>query len=369
MINLFNNDNTDFNYLLDSIGQDVLLNDSAIRALITNRDIGTVVDFDDKNISTLEPIKRGDMVTWNDKKYLIITETEQKRYTKYKAIMRHCNYSIKFVIDGELYEFDAIIESESLYITNGVISFPMGKIVVTLQENEDTLKLELGKRFIKMGFPWQITGIDRSKKGLVILKCDIDVFKHGDDEENEIADADQLVTWSIAITNTDTTISKGDKLQLNVVVKKNDAVVTEPVVFESSDPSIASVNTSGLVTAHEEGYVTITVRLERDTNIFDTILLEVEEKIEKYIIINGKDTIVYNSSQEYTAYSYVGNKPTYESVNWTIVEGSSRVQIISLSDLKIKLKATSSSGTVILQASLKSDPTIKAEKRISLSLF
>lgn len=65
MVNLFTNDNADFAFLLDQMGSDVLINDNPVKALITNTNLEQ--NYDDKKISSLSPLKRGDIVVYNGK--------------------------------------------------------------------------------------------------------------------------------------------------------------------------------------------------------------------------------------------------------------------------------------------------------------
>lgn len=193
MFNFFElNNDKDFKYLLNAIGEDVLVNGVSARALITNSSNNS--NYDDKYISTLEPITRGDLVNHLNQDWLIVTEVNGKRYHKYKSIMRSCNYSIKFNFldeqgnEGNIKEFSVIIDGDSFSIdTDKYFQLPSGTISIALQENEDTLKIELDQRFLKLDSAWKITGIDRTKKGLIVLTCEKDLFTSYDDKENEIA--------------------------------------------------------------------------------------------------------------------------------------------------------------------------------------
>ncbi|GAB7386173.1 hypothetical protein BSNK01_00080 [Bacillaceae bacterium] len=206
MFNYFDLSNTDdFQYMLDMMGKDVLVNGNLVRALVTNTDLNR--NYDDKKISTLTEIKRGDLIEYDGKKWLIISEVNGKRYNKYKGIMRRCNYDVTFktgetqTIVGydpmgrpiyatveEHQTFPTIIDSKTFDIQTGqVINMAEGKILVTLQENPESLKIALDTRFIKMGNAWKIVGKDRTKKGLIVLTAEIGLFSQYDDLENEIA--------------------------------------------------------------------------------------------------------------------------------------------------------------------------------------
>lgn len=72
MINLFEGNPDDFHYIFDSIGQDVLINNQTVTVVISNTTLST--DVDDKKISTLTPIKRGDLVRFNKEDWIILSE-------------------------------------------------------------------------------------------------------------------------------------------------------------------------------------------------------------------------------------------------------------------------------------------------------
>lgn len=95
-LNLFKTDQAtkDFQFLLDNAAYNIFINEESAKALITTPTLNRVVDYDDRYISTLNTIKRGDVITFNDKAFLIISEIESKQHINYKAIMRHCNYNI-----------------------------------------------------------------------------------------------------------------------------------------------------------------------------------------------------------------------------------------------------------------------------------
>jgi len=41
-----------------------------------------------------------------------------------------------------------------------------------MQDNIDSENITIGQRFIKMKNAWKVTGIDRTKNGLLMLYCD-----------------------------------------------------------------------------------------------------------------------------------------------------------------------------------------------------
>lgn len=285
-------------------GDDIFINDtmSPIKALINNLPVNRQADI--RTISTTSEIKRGDLVNWDGGNWLIISEIGHKRYTYYKGIIQRCNYNIKFNFKGTIKQFPAIVDSRVFDVeTNQYLSIPAGKIVVTIQSNENSENITIGQRFIKMKNAWKVTGIDRTKNGLLMLYCDLDTITASDDVVNEVANAGDYV-YTIEITNGETSsIQEGSTLQLNAQVKLNDNIVEKEVIYSSDNSSIATVDENGLVTAISAGECIITASLAENPNVYDTISITVTALPEHNytVTISGNTSIVKNYTATYTA--------------------------------------------------------------------
>jgi hypothetical protein len=304
-LNIFDFPNKDYLYLLSMAGDDIYLNNDTMpkKALINNLSVNRQADI--RTISTKEEIKRGDLINWFNENWLIISEIGHKRYTYYKGIIQKCNYNIKFNFQGTIKQFPCIADSKIFDIeTNQYLSIPAGKIVVTLPNNADTDNITLGQRFISMKNAWKVIGIDRTKNGLLMLWCELDSIISSDDLENEIANAGDYV-YTIEITNGEiASIQENNTLQLTTQVKLNGNVVTDKTVtFSCDNPSIASVDENGLVTAISAGECIITASLAENPNVYDTITITVTALPEHNyaVTISGNTSIVKNYTATYTA--------------------------------------------------------------------
>lgn len=190
MINLFSTATQDTLYIFEQLGKDVFINQIERRAIISNSSIS---EYEDKIISTLDKISRGDLINYNDENYLIITESNVKRYDKYKALMRHCNYQIETTtadqqiligyddmgrpvyetIPGETVYIDSIVDNKSFSVDmNQAINLPNNQILVTMQDNSQNKELfTVNGTFSLMEKAWTILDVDLVKKGLMILTC------------------------------------------------------------------------------------------------------------------------------------------------------------------------------------------------------
>lgn len=349
MFNFFELNNTDdFKFMLDSIGQEVQINKQPVRGLITN----TLLEqnYDDKKITTLEPLNTGDLIRYDDQYWIIISEQGGKRYNKHKAIMRLVDYHIKFNFVGRIQEYPAIVDSKVFDTQEGkYITLPVGKIMVTLQENQDTLQIALDQRFIKMGSAFKVVGIDRTKKGLIQLTCDKVEFNANDDQENEIVDGK---LYYVRITNIKPLeLDQGQSVQITY-----DSTTGSNVLFTSNDNSIATVDSNGLVTGLTTGTAIITASLNGSEIIKDTIEIIVNEVVADIsVVINGSSEIKFGQSGTWTAKVMQGTDELPEIVTWSLwndakTSTTDLASITSTNGNSITLKAASKAGYIQLKA-------------------
>jgi len=324
--NIFDVQN-DFQYILTCLGKEVSINGTSRLAIVSNSAVNR--NFDDKIITTLTPIKRGDLIAHEENQYLIISEVNgiREHTTRYKAIMRKCNYDIKFNFQGFIKKFPAILSTKTSGIEEGkYVSLPYGTIQVTIQENLDSLGIALNQRFLKIGNPYKVTAIDRSAKGLITLTAQIDSFNANDDKTDEIADK-AFYSWSIEITNGDSiSINANDTLQLTSSLKLNSNVADNPgfvYSWSSNAPGVVTVDQNGLLRGIAGGNAVITLGLSAPDNdtMSDTISITVEAVIQDNfaITINGDTNINAGSTKTYTAsVTNNGVVVTDHSVNWSV---------------------------------------------------
>lgn len=188
-MNPFAFDTSDFQFLLDSVGETVKINDVEQKAIVNNAKIG---EYEDIYIYTLDSIQRGNLILHNGKNYLIISDvTEGKQYKK--ALMRKCTHTISIKIkEGEqilvgttpwgeeIYEtvdpvykdFPCIVEQQKVVIEGSQIRTSDSEIYVTLQDNEHTRKIKLNDVYVVAGARYKVVHINYTKNGLLIIKCE-----------------------------------------------------------------------------------------------------------------------------------------------------------------------------------------------------
>ncbi|AFM41008.1 hypothetical protein Desaci_2033 [Desulfosporosinus acidiphilus SJ4] len=333
MVKLFDPDASSFNYMLEQMGKDLTLNDTTqIRAILSSIPVNAN-NHDDKYISTLSPLKQGDKVDYLLSKWLVVSQVNGQRIVKYKAIMRKCNYNVNFNFDGYVKNFPTFIEGKIFDVQSGqYIMLPVGKILVTLQENPDTLAIVINQRFISMNSPWKITGIDRTVKGLITLSCDLDLWGANDDKINEIAD---VVTYTVAFTDVSpVSVDIGSTYQTNISMAKDGASVTFPVTY-SSDNGNVSVDANGLLTAYTEGTSIITVT--KSDNPYVSATLEVTAKVNHVPVVVDQilpnvTSLLQTTSQDYTVYQYVDSVANSDTFTITASGPTTTYYTLTVSD-------------------------------------
>ncbi|MFE4525633.1 hypothetical protein ACFRCQ_26590 [Cytobacillus firmus] len=187
---MFQANSADLEFLFNEAGQTVLINDVTTNVVITNPAIS---EYEERYIHSIEKVLQGDIVTLDNEKYLVITESISKRTGKYKALMRHCNLMIEIknyekVKIGEtefgvpVYEYvytysdyiPSIIDNKSFSIeSSAAIRVPDNQIIVVVQDNElNREKFKVNNTFTFEG-SYKVIHRDFTKKGLMILTCEL----------------------------------------------------------------------------------------------------------------------------------------------------------------------------------------------------
>lgn len=332
--------------------------------------------YDDQYLRTDVPIKTGDIIEYQSKKWVAISQPEENSKT-FRAKMRELNYTIKVYIGEMLHESDSIIESESAYIQDGkVMNIATGEIIVTVSSNEYTDKIDIGTRFIKLGYAWKVSGVDRSKKGLNIIHADKDIFISDDDQPNEIADYYKHDhQYVISISNQQPIeINLGGTTQLIfIVTDKGSQLSTLPeIICTSSNEAIATVSNPGLITSISNGEASITAVIAGYPEAMVTVSTKVAESVTpSYSVgitfMNSAQIRVGGSAKPFTAVVYEnGTAITTKTVTWSVknkdVSGDAMTVLSDMTGTTCKLAAFNNNAyigqTVVLTATLSNDSTI-----------
>lgn len=353
----------DFSYLLDNLGKDIQINNIPTKALITNTNLNE--SNDNKKITTLTNIQRGFLVDYDNQKWLITSEVNGMRYDKYKGIMQKCNNFIIVNIAGILYYVPCIVtDGASLNIDTNQYLMTLDTTIYILVANDSINSNIKVNDIFKIGtYNYKVVNIDDiSQSGLLILKMEF------------TAEEQVLPNYSISITNTEPlTTNINTPVQLTIEQKDGTTVLTEnlPMIFTSSDETICTVDSNGLVTPVSIGNVNITVKLEFDANVNDSISITIEDVPETITYsISGASEITNGYSVNYIAEKLINGTADPNAVfSFSIdyLENSSSIATLTIvSDTECSIKANAAIYYITLVAQDTSTLAIVKKENIKL---
>ena len=308
-----------WNFISNELGVPITINGSTATALIQG---GTEKEYwMDKKITSATELHTGDVIVYDGKTYIINSEIVKDK-TVYEAKMRQCEYKINFVIGGKVKSYDAYAYFDTLKIDeNKYIDTSAGSVTVVIQSNSiNNSAIDINLRFIKFHYAWKISGVDRSKTGLLIIHADKVDTSPNDDLINEIADANTVThNYTVTITNKATnSVIMGKTLQYTAAATMDGQAVSNPsITWTSSDTSKATVNSTGLVTSVAVGTSIITASYQTAT---DTVTLAVQEAPHTYTVAINESVTSINagSTQQYTAKATDnGSTVSNPTLTWT----------------------------------------------------
>jgi len=244
-----------------------------------NISTGSIVDYDGYkwlvtgSIDDIQAYKTAGMVKSNN------TLTIHKNNTSYQI---PCIISKSLSLSTEDNQYIETVDNE-LFLT-------VSKTLITLQiDVNDIYEIGLHNYYISS------VADDISNPGLLIFK-----MKYSEVEQEE-----HVYTLTI-LNGTTIDIQESTTLQLNINVYDNGILVssTPNLTFTSSDETICTVNSSGLVTSlNNIDNCDITVSLSSDSSIFKSININViEVPQDNYtVIISGTNSIIKGYTCEFSA--------------------------------------------------------------------
>lgn len=377
MFNIFDSNASlnDFNFILSQRGEDIQINNKSenIKALITNTNLEQV--YDDRKITTLHDIVRGDIIKYNNKTYMVISEVTSKRYVKFKAVMRHLPYKITLNQNCSFVELDCYITNSNLKVDAGtVMSLASGNIQVHISKQQITT-IPLTSRFFVGNQIFKVEGIDDfTREGIITLSCKSDLIDPvKDDVTNRIAD---IGTCKINIINESVQLEEGDTHQISYTTANNDVIV-----FTSSDTGIVTVNDTGLVTAIAEGQATVTLYNATMPNLMAEMLVQVNAVVvDEDITIEitsdyAPNEITSGQSKVYRAIVKRGNEVLNEPVTWQLfadnmTSTTNAATITSQDGVNSTVKNNNNTKDYVqLKATLVSDASVYSWLRIRMKGF
>lgn len=262
-----------------------------------------IVDTLNYNIKTVlikpdESISVGDMLFFDDNNWLC-TRIDITNPIYQIGTIEKCNNIINLYKNDILYKIPIVVESGARLFQLGTeddkfFTTPATSIVVKMPFNNITMNIKRGDIY-KIGIQsWKVEDVnDIIEQGLLILKME---FSQESQEE---------FSYNLVILNgSNIQVDKSQPLSIHAQLMRNNTIVpSPPLIYSSSDESIATIDENGLVTILDIGNVVFTVFWGNDMAVKESInvdIIEDEDKIDNYTVqINGVNNIIKGNSFEY----------------------------------------------------------------------
>ena len=242
---------------------------------------------------------RGLFYTFDDN-YWIVYDFNRFNGLAQDTSIRRCNNNLRIIDpeNGSVFSIPCVVdygmESPNVQLNRYVIT-PNGHIFVMTQANQDSLRLlTLNKRFVLDGRVFKINSFQNSlensisnqKPTILYIDMYLDEQHANDDMINQIADNGEY-NYNITISDSDLTVLPEATGALNAIVTLNGEEVSKNIEWETSDEKIVKVNKNGEyeVVGEIGESATITVYLEGNQKVTDSITITVVENIEQTVNI------------------------------------------------------------------------------------
>ena len=306
-----------------------------------------------------------------DETYLIETLTEDK-FLFEDAFVRKCNTKLNFIDNqGSIRTYPCVYRissrTEKDTTENKYIEVTTGDAYIEVQYNDFTSELtnQDGTRFIlskdecytlKNAYNQFVNGLVYIKLEQSEINFDTDKYVDlGDGTFGWIADYENRDVFTITIDQSDSEIVTGNTLQLTAQVLKNDQVVEEDITWTSDNETVATVDSTGLLTTITDGVVNITASLTDNSGVNDSVQITATTSVvENYSIQFNPDTedILLSSILEVNTKLLNNGVDTTDTFTYSIVGGTAQIsdyEFIVVDGNNFTLTNNNFGGTVIVR--------------------
>lgn len=293
-------------------------------------------------------LKQGDIVLIEGESYLVIQKEKEFSKVYAKSSIRKSNYTLKIYINDTLHYIPACIDTKSMGV-NSTTYFNLadGNIIASIPDTSTNRQVAMNQRVILFQSAFEITGTEWLD-GIEVLNLEKTTTNSNDDLENEIADRwlhETKVVWAISIDGAISSCEENKTQQFTATVTADDVEQNDTIItWESSDPSIATIDSNGLLTGIAQGTTDITVSF--DTVQFGVItatrtITIVEEVIvvEQELIIDGS-VLYYGYAMTVSAKLYQDGilvDPQPVSITYTF-DDTTYIEVTETNTTTIKVK-------------------------------
>lgn len=311
-----------------------------------------------------ETFNVGQYVVWEDNDWLI-TNIDCDSTVQTKGIMQKCNNQISLYINDVLHKIPCCVDSTRIRLlntdSNKYLEVPSTDVFIRIANNELTQNIKRNDIY-KIGEQnYRVSDIsDILEPGLLILKI------------AWVAEKQDLAKYKIKILNGDISISQSQQLFLNVEIYKDDEILPSPLPYSfiSSNENIAIVGENNELQILDLGVVDITVMLDDDNTVSDTIQIEIIEDEQNNIVLKiiGESSIVKGYSEQYVVEKYNNGIKVDGKFNFYIIDNTPQeaYELTIIDENKCSIKAKNNNYNIILRVVDKDNENLFIDKEISL---
>lgn len=261
-------------------------------------------------------ISKGTIFNYKNDSYLVITQDATESDIYFSSVAYKCTETFSTEYNGTKYYVPVVVDN-SVYDSseNDIITVVDGNVNCYTGLSDISKNIQLNDDFKKFGGQYVV-------KNKFYNDCMAHIYL----EQTAITADAYVVTY-----NGDAAISMDDSTtyQLSFSATKNDEVdSTATITYTSSDETIATVDTNGLMTMLQAGTVDITATWTEQsvsTTVSIVIAQTVEEATYSMLTTNDSQGYLMVDDTRYvyaTPYNSDGTENTSVTLNWTITKPS-----------------------------------------------
>lgn len=250
------------------------------------------------------------------------------------TIIRKCRNVLKFIDreSGALLEEPCVIENYSTknpkpFFSKSIV-IPEGYIIADVQGNAITQKIKINQRFIFNGLAYKVYNVmnelqnpTQGNSPLLYIVLGVDTVNQKlDDLVNNIASVDDY-KYTLNILQGDFQQTVGASKQLDSNVYLNGEYVQRNVVWTSSNVTVGTINSTGLISLLALGSVTFRCSLADNPLVYDEITVSVVNIIIPTLqtIVNPVDTtILQGDTIIYQIHKYIDGTPSADTFTFAV---------------------------------------------------
>ena len=247
-------------------------------------------------------IYAGQLLKYKDKIYLSINQESAENDTYLKSDLRQTNAVMNYISGGTEFNVPAYAYdvNDALAVSSNTISIVGGNIKLIAENSAITKALKINDCFYALGGYWKIDNL--------IYKDNV-IYIYVERESTSIV-------YTLSITSNDS-YDRGTTAQFTAIAKAGDTVVTNAnIIWNSSDTSKATVDSSGNVTFLANGSVDISAAWQ-EHSVSSTKSITITEPPVYGLTIAGNDSYTTSDTPTLTATATInGTADTTATITW-----------------------------------------------------